>query len=66
MRQHKYAAGDRVVAAADLSTGGMRRGVYTIIKALPITESGCQYRVRSALDAYERVLDEARLRLASD
>jgi hypothetical protein len=66
MVKHKYAAGDRVIAAADTSNANIRPGVYTIIKVLPVAGRGCQYRAKNALDAHERVLDEDLLRRAND
>ena len=58
---HKFAAGDVSVPA-----GQVRRqhsaGVYTIVRRMPVTGTSCQYRVKSALDNHERVLDEAQLR----
>ena len=63
MAKHKYAAGDRVIAVA--SRSDIRPVVYTIIRRLPITGPGCQYRVRNALDPHERVLDEDLLQHAN-
>ncbi len=65
MVKHKYAVGDRVVAVASSANQNIRPGVYTIVKALPVTERGCQYRARNALDTHERVLDEALLQRAN-
>ena len=64
MIKHKFTTGDRVVARADASNANMRPGVYTITKILPITGPECQYRARNAMDAHDRVLDEALLRPA--
>ena len=65
MAKHKYAAGDRVIAVTSTLNQNIRPGVYTIIKTLPITGLGCQYRVRNALDPHERVLDEDVLQRAN-
>lgn len=64
MATHKYTAGDRVSLLPDRHNNNLRPGIYTIVKALPLTSSGLQYRVKNALDNHERVLDEAQLRAA--
>ncbi len=62
MAAHKYAVGDRVSLLPNISNINVRPGVYTIVRALPITNQGCQYRAKNALDNHERVFDEAQLR----
>ncbi len=62
MTQHKFAAGDRVSFSPSKLDSNVRAGVYTIVRTLPVTNAGCQYRVKNALDSHERVLDEAQLR----
>ena len=42
--------------------GNVRRGIYTVVCALPVAGRGCQYRVRHADYEHERVIDEAQLR----
>ena len=64
MPNHKYAPGDRVTLLPDRMNANARPGVYTIVKTLPVTNQGCQYRAKSALDSHERVLDEVQLRNA--
>ncbi len=59
---HKFAVGDHVMLVPDRSNSNVRPGMYTIVRALPVTNQGCQYRAKSALDSHERVLDEAQLR----
>lgn len=66
MPKHKYAAGDRVVVVADRSNENVRPGIYRIVKVLPVTDRGCQYRAKHAVDTHERVLDEDLLRSAND
>ncbi len=58
---HKFAAGDRVSVMADRTNMNARAGIYTIVRAMPLTGQVCQYRVKNALDSHERVLDEAQL-----
>ena len=64
MTEHKFSAGDRVSVLPDRYDSNVRPGVYTIVRTMPVTNQGCQYRVKNALDSHERVLDEARLRIA--
>ncbi|MDA8250415.1 MAG: hypothetical protein M0Z28_14760 [Rhodospirillales bacterium] len=62
MSSHKFAVGDRVAFVPGRFDGNVRPGVYTIVRILPVTSGGCQYRAKSALDSHERVIDEAQLR----
>jgi hypothetical protein len=48
----------------DRINNNVRPGLYIIVRTLPVTNQGCQYRAKSALDNHERVLDEAQLRAA--
>ena len=64
MAQHKYSVGDRVTLLPDRLNANARPGVYTIVRTMPVTNQGCQYRAKSALDTHERVLDEVQLRSA--
>ena len=64
MSEHKFQIGDRVVFLPGRFDSNVRPGVYTIVRTLPVTTGGCQYRVKSALDNHERVLDEVQLRAA--
>ncbi len=59
---HKFATGDRVIFQPGRFDGNVRAGPYTIVRVLPVTSAGCQYRVKSTLDSHERVIDEAQLR----
>ena len=64
MALHKYAIGDRVTLLPDRINANVRPGIYTIVRPLPVTNQGNQYRAKSALDSHERVLDEAQIRTA--
>ena len=64
MTEHKFAAGDRVALMTNSSNVNVRPGIYTIVRRMPVTQIGCQYRAKSALDNHERVVDEAQLRRA--
>lgn len=61
MMKHKFAVGDRVKFLPSGLDANVRPGVYTIVRALPVTSFGCQYRAKSALDSHERVLNEEQL-----
>ncbi|HTR17752.1 MAG TPA: hypothetical protein VMI52_12065 [Acetobacteraceae bacterium] len=62
MRQHKFAVGDRVAFMPNKADPNVRPGIYTIVRAMPMTSVGCQYRVKNEMDKHERVIDEAQLR----
>ncbi len=64
MTSHKFAVGDRVLFQPGRFDGHVPAGVYTIVRVMPVTSAGCQYRVKNALNNQERVLDEAQLRAA--
>ncbi len=61
---HKFAAGDRVSFIPNKLDSNIRPGVYTIVRRLPVTNEGCQYRVKNSQDSHERVLNEAQLHSA--
>ncbi len=63
MAEHKFVAGDRV-KLLPAGPSNVRPGIYTIVRVMPTTNRGYQYRVKNALDNHERVLDEAELRKA--
>jgi hypothetical protein len=44
------------------SNANVPSGVYTIVRRMPASSQGCQYRAKSAFDSHERVVDEANLR----
>jgi hypothetical protein len=60
----RFTTGDRVtfIPGRTKKDGNVRRGVYTVVRALPIAAQGRQYRIKSDLDEHERVVDEAQLR----
>ncbi len=61
MPDYKYAIGERVLLVPSTATGHIRPGVYTVVCTLPLAGQGRQYRVKSASDRYERVVDEGQL-----
>ena len=64
MAKHKFAVGDRVALLHNSSNINVRPGVYTIVRAMPVTSQGCQYRAKNTMDNHERVFDEVQLRQA--
>lgn len=65
MLKHRFSAGDQVVVS-DPSNGNVRPGLYTVVRPLPISSDRCQYRAKSALDSFERIIDEDLLRPSKD
>jgi hypothetical protein len=64
LAEYKFAAGDKVALVTNSSNVNVRPGIYTILRRMPASSQGCQYRAKSALDNHERVVDEAQLRRA--
>jgi len=64
LTEYKFAAGDKVALMTNSSNVNVRPGIYTIVRRMPVTQIGYQYRAKSALDNHERVVDEAQLRRA--
>jgi hypothetical protein len=62
--EYKFATGDKVALMTNSSNINVRPGIYTIVRRMPVSSQGCQYRAKSALDNHERVVDEAQLRRA--
>lgn len=62
MTEYKFAVGDKVALMTNSSNVNVRPGIYTIVRRMPVTGTGCQYRAKSALDSHERVVDEVQLR----
>jgi len=64
LAEYKFAVGDKVALMANSSNINVRPGIYTIVRRMPASSQGCQYRAKSALDNHERVVDETQLRRA--
>ena len=64
LSEFKFATGDKVALMTNSSNVNVRPGIYTIVRRMPASSQGCQYRAKSALDNHERVVDEAQLRRA--
>jgi hypothetical protein len=61
MFARRFAEGDRVIIVGGAVDKTVRAGTYTVVRLMPMAGLGFQYRVKAALDAHERVLDEYRL-----
>ena len=61
MAAHRYAVGDRVELQPAPYDGTAPRGAYTIVRQLPNGMPDREYRVKSASDGHERVVQESRL-----
>jgi hypothetical protein len=61
MFSRRFAAGDRVVIVSGESNMHKRPGIYTVVRVMPLSGTGFQYRVKTALDTHERVVDECEL-----
>jgi hypothetical protein len=64
LTDYKFAVGDKVALMTNSSNVNVRSGIYTIVRRMPLTSQGCQYRAKNALDNHERVVDEVQLRRA--
>jgi hypothetical protein len=64
LTEYKFTVGDKVALMTNSSNVNVRPGIYTIVRRMPVTQIGYQYRAKSALDNHERVVDEAQLRRA--
>ena len=62
MAKHKFAVGDRVKLLSDKNNMHVSPGIYTIVRVMPVTNQGLQYRAKNMADDHERVLDENELR----
>ena len=63
MQNHKYSVGERVNFAGRARVGGAS-GDYEVVKLLPIEAGQFLYRIKSALERHERVVDEEQLTAA--
>jgi hypothetical protein len=61
MMKHRFAAGERVEVLPSRTSFHVRPGIYTIVRAMPVSGDTCQYRAKSVMDEHERVFDEGQL-----
>lgn len=60
---HRFALGDLVALVEHDPTQGAQPGVYQIVRPLPVTDRGLQYRARRQGDDFDVVLNESTLTL---
>ena len=63
VKHHRFDIGDRVVVKAG-SNINLPAGIYTILRTLPVTNLGPQYRAQQAGSEQARILDESELSAA--
>ena len=63
LRTHKYSIGQNVRYTAGPFTRAGSNGSFTVVKLLPTEGDDCQYRIKSANEAFERVAKESQLAL---
>jgi hypothetical protein len=61
MTMPKFSLGDRVRPISSSLNMNVRQGVYEIVRVMPVTSQGCQYRAKNALDSHERVFEEVQI-----
>lgn len=61
--KHKYNVGATVYFTASNIARPAASGTYEVIRLLPTEGDDCQYRIKSANEAFERVAKESQLAL---
>jgi hypothetical protein len=61
MVQPKFAVGQSVEFLPSRMDMHVPRGLYTIVRQLPVESSERQYRVKNASDGHERIMRESQL-----
>ncbi|TAK49185.1 MAG: hypothetical protein EPO23_04915 [Xanthobacteraceae bacterium] len=59
--RHKFHVGESVFFTASNMSRPAASGVYEVIRLLPTDGDDCQYRIKSATEAFERVARESQL-----
>ena len=59
--KHKFAVGETVYFTASNVSRPAASGTYEVIRLLPTDGDDCQYRIKSATEAFERVARESQL-----
>ena len=62
--KHKFPVGSTVYFTASNVSRPAARGTYEIVRQLPTEGDDCQYRIKSATEAFERVAKESQLALS--
>ena len=61
--KHKFSVGSTVYFTASNVSRPAATGTYEVIRLLPTEGDDCQYRIKSANEAFERVAKESQLAL---
>ena len=59
--KHKFPVGATVTFTASNVSRPAATGTYEIIRQLPTDGDDCQYRIKSSIEAFERVAKESQL-----
>ena len=59
--KHKYIVGETVYFTASNVARPAAGGTYEVIRLLPTDGDDCQYRIKSSIEAFERVAKESQL-----
>ena len=59
--KHKFGVGEIVYFTASNVARPAASGTYEVIRLLPTDGDDCQYRIKSATEAFERVARESQL-----
>lgn len=59
--RHKFRVGESVYFTASNVSRPAASGIYEIIRLLPTDGDDCQYRIKNATEAFERVARESQL-----
>jgi hypothetical protein len=62
MANAKFAVGDTVELLPGSQDNNLRGGTFKIVRVMPLTNEGRQYRAKSTVETHERVLNETQLR----
>jgi hypothetical protein len=65
MQVHKYRVGEKVNFDARMQVGAAA-GEYEVLRLLPVEAGQLQYRIKSALERSERVVQEHQLSLRGE
>jgi hypothetical protein len=62
--KHKFGVGETVYFTASNVARPAASGTYEVIRQLPTDGDDCQYRIKNATEAFERVAKESQLAAA--
>jgi len=62
--KHKFTVGETVYFTASNVARPAATGTYEVIRLLPTDGDDCQYRIKSSIEAFERVAKESQLAMS--